>query len=113
MWRCAVFGFECGRVCGMRPFRRGLCIVIVTMRWKAQQLGDTPGRVYRGIEREAVQPLRCLKNSTCLSRFSASFLVLYGPPRFFLPLSETTLYPSATFLIIGHLSNWMRSGVVA
>src|SRR6202034_1944499 len=35
-------------------------------------------------------PLRCLKNSTCRRRFSASALLLYGPPRFF-PFSDSTL----------------------
>jgi hypothetical protein len=28
----------CGRGCGMRPFRRGFCVVIVAMRRKGQQL---------------------------------------------------------------------------
>jgi len=50
------------------------------------------------VSRALIQPLRCLKNSTCRNRFSASAFVLYGPPRFF-PFSDRTLYPSFTFLI--------------
>lgn len=34
-------------------------------------------------------PLRCLKNSTCLNLFSASWRVLYGPPKL-RPFSEST-----------------------
>src|ERR1700730_5893372 len=56
--------------------------------------------------------LRCLKNSTCRRRFSASSLLLYGPPKFF-PFSDTTLYPSFTFLIISisfrRVQRWSRS----
>jgi len=32
----------------------------------------------------------CLKNSTCRSRFTASSLVLYGPPKFLFVFSERT-----------------------
>jgi uncharacterized membrane protein YtjA (UPF0391 family) len=41
-----------------------------------------------------------LKYSTWRNRFSASPFVLYGPPKFFFPFSDSTLYPPFTFLII-------------
>jgi hypothetical protein len=52
-----------------------------------------------GVRAFLFHPFRCLKNSTCRRRFSACALDLYGPPMFF-PLSESTLYPPFTFLII-------------
>jgi hypothetical protein len=106
-----------GAVAGCIRFRRGFCVVIVAMRRNGQQLEGTHGRAREGVvARNATRTAKInrmqnadameqgwlrrgcsrsafavLKNSTCLSRFSASFLVLYGPPSFFLPFSDRTL----------------------